>query len=80
MQIKLKYFGQIAEIMNSQESIIKLNKNEYSLFSIKYKLISEKPELKNIDFKLALNSSIVNEDIMLNNNDEISFFPPFAGG
>jgi molybdopterin converting factor small subunit len=80
MQIKLKYFGQIAEIMNSQESIIKLNKKESSLFSIKHKLISEQPELKDINFKLALNSSIVNEDIMLNNNDEISFFPPFAGG
>ncbi len=80
MQIKLKYFGQIAEIMDSQESIIRLNKNKSSLFSIKNKLISEQPKLKDINFKLALNSSIVNEDIMLNNNDEISFFPPFSGG
>jgi len=80
MQIKLKYFGQIAEIMNSQESILILKKGKNSLFSIKDKLISEQPKLKEIDFKLALNASLVNEDIMLNNNDEISFFPPFAGG
>lgn len=80
MQIKIKYFGQISEIMNAQESILKINKNEATLFSIKSKLISEQAKLKEIDFKLAINSRLVNEDVKLNNNDEISFFPPFAGG
>jgi molybdopterin converting factor small subunit len=33
-----------------------------------------------MNFKVAVNQSIVNADFKLNDNDEVALLPPFAGG
>ena len=80
MKINLKYFGQIAELMNCEHTSLYINEEINTLFKIRDKLILEHPKLRTVSFKIAVNSSLTQVDIKLKENDEISFFPPFSGG
>ena len=37
-------------------------------------------KLNVMNYKIAVNQTIVSSDLGLNNNDEIAILPPFAGG
>ena len=77
MHIKIKYFGQIAEVTKCDEEIISISKNLVSEL-IAY-LYIKYPELKNKSFKIAQNQELVSENIKLTGK-EIALLPPFAGG
>jgi molybdopterin synthase sulfur carrier subunit len=40
----------------------------------------EYPEMVHYNYRIAVNSEIVNEEPELRNMDEVAFMPPFAGG
>jgi len=77
MQLKIKYFGLLAEVTNCQEEYVNSSlssvKDLLDLLYIKY------PELKNKDFQVAQNNTIVTLGNKLENT-EIALLPPFAGG
>ncbi|WP_242135163.1 MoaD/ThiS family protein [Aestuariivivens marinum] len=77
MHIKIKYFGQIAEVTKCDEEIISLSKNLVS--ELIAHLYIKYPELKNKSFKIAQNQELVSENIKLTGK-EIALLPPFAGG
>lgn len=75
MILRLKYFGIVAEIMDK----------ETEEFNFNFKTVSElkksyNNQLKNINYKVAVNYNLVEEDYQLNENDEVALLPPFAGG
>jgi molybdopterin converting factor small subunit len=37
-------------------------------------------EIVNYNFRIAVNSKIINEDPLLRQGDKLAFLPPFAGG
>ena len=77
MQIKIKYFGLLTEITNCQEEYVTdslLTVNE--LLDLLFK---KYPELKEKDFQVAQNNSIVAQGTKLDNT-EIALLPPFSGG
>ncbi|UTW66543.1 MoaD/ThiS family protein [bacterium SCSIO 12643] len=79
MKIKILYFGAIAEIMQKTAEELEVGKKTY-LYELKDKLESFNKKLKEMNFALAVNQKMTQQNIELQNGDEIAFFPPFAGG
>lgn len=79
MKIKILYFGAIAEIMQKTAEELEVGKKTY-LYELKDKLESFNKKLKEMNFALAVNQKMTQQDMELQNGDEIAFFPPFAGG
>ena len=79
MQITLKYFGKIAEIVGSHESIDNSLAN-LPIRDFKDKIEKVYPRLKTISYKIALNQNLVEASTIINNGDELALLPPFAGG
>ncbi|GAB4278208.1 MAG: hypothetical protein Kow0068_01710 [Marinilabiliales bacterium] len=77
MKIKLYVFGKIYDIIQSDCIILKNISNLNELFEYLY---SEYPELKNINFQVSVNKTIVKEKFDFKDGDEVALLPPFAGG
>lgn len=75
--LKLKYFGMIAEATGKVEEDFSCVKN---LSDLTIKLELKYPKLKELNYKFAVNQSLVPNDIIIKDNDEIALLPPFAGG
>ena len=78
MTLKIKYFGMAAEASaRSQEEL----ENQYTnIKELKTALSTKYPKLASINFKMAVNHSLVGENYSLTGNEEIALLPPFAGG
>lgn len=78
MNIKLKYFGMIAEAIGSGEEAIEFEGNTVGELDA---LIRDRHDaIKDMNYKIAVNQSLVDNSFDINNNDEIALLPPFAGG
>ena len=77
MSIQIKIFGQLAEIVGSNELKLELVADTNS---IKTKIISDFPKLENYPFVIAVNKIIVNQNQKINTGDVVALLPPFAGG
>lgn len=80
MMVTVKYFGAVTDITKKKEEQLALNAALNSLNSIQKTLEEQYPELRNINYRFAVNQSIPSEDVALNDQDEIALLPPFAGG
>ncbi len=45
-----------------------------------HRIQDEFPEMVHYDYRIAVNSEMVNEDPELKDMDEVALMPPFAGG
>ncbi|NQX84575.1 MAG: MoaD/ThiS family protein [Flavobacteriaceae bacterium] len=77
MNLKVKYFGLIAEITNCSEETIPFSKHTVAEFLDL--IFSKYPALKNKDFKVAQNMQLVNIETKIS-SAEIALLPPFSGG
>ena len=80
MQIHLKFYGEIADIMKTSEQTISINSKKYTITQLKNKLFSSSEKLQSMEVKIAINNNLSEQTSELENNDEVSFLPPFAGG
>lgn len=80
MQIKLFYFGMIAEAINKTSEEIMFSHNELTVNHLKDKLEERSPKLKEYSYKIAVNQTLVEGTYKIKENDEIALLPPFAGG
>ena len=79
MTIRFRYFGQIAELVGKEEELKELSEGT-TVQEVEMALVSTY-KLEDIYYRIALNQRIEeNKEIALNNNDEVAFMPPFAGG
>jgi len=77
MQINIKYFGQIAEVIKVQEEQIECSGSHISeLLAVLY---LKYEALKTKDFQVAQNQELVSEHTELT-GETIALLPPFAGG
>ena len=77
MTITIKYYGMLAEITQCQEETIAFQPNTVeALLDDVYK---KYPKLKEIEFKIAQNNTIIPNNSLLIQN-ELALLPPFAGG
>lgn len=77
MKIKVLFFGVLAEVTQTMF----IHYSDVSSFSdLKHRIEDEFPEIVHYDFRIAVNSVLINDEPELKNNDEVAFMPPFAGG
>jgi molybdopterin converting factor small subunit len=79
LTVNIKYFGMIGEAAKKDDEVIKINE-QVSVEEIKNMILQKHPPLKKMDFQIALNLSIAAGSETVNDNDELAFLPPFAGG
>lgn len=80
MTITLKYFGLIADVTKTNEEVITIEKSDFSTKDLLENLTQKYPNLNENSFVIAVNKTVVTENLNLNNNDTIAILPPFAGG
>ncbi len=75
--MKIEIFGKLTDIISptfSPEFPVS-NKGLQELLIINY------PDLKGLDFKVAVNHQIINdENYILKEEDQVALLPPFSGG
>jgi len=78
MEINIKYFGMLAEIIGKAEEKVQFTNSEsvdlIAFFKEKY------PSIHNINFQVAVNQEINNSITDIDTVTEIALLPPFAGG
>lgn len=77
--LEVKYFGMIAEELKLSSEEIELKKNSSVAF-FKSELLKKYPALNKINFQIAVDKEIVNNEFMITKDCEIAVLPPFAGG
>jgi len=78
MTLIVKYFGMTAEASGKGEE--ELLEHYSTIRELKEALLVMYPKLKNINFKIAANQTLVNNDFDLIGNEEVALLPPFSGG
>ena len=79
MKITLKYYGEIAEILDKKEENLIIT-SPFSLNDLRFQFLSKSKKLNSLAIKIAVNNELIDHNISLKKNDVISFLPPFAGG
>jgi sulfur-carrier protein len=77
MKIKVLFFGVLSEITGTG---IKYYTDVKSVEHLRQRVADDYPEIVHYTFKISLNNDLINGDSELNNDDELAFLPPFAGG
>ncbi|OED39482.1 hypothetical protein AB832_04080 [Flavobacteriaceae bacterium (ex Bugula neritina AB1)] len=79
MELKVLYFGMIAEITKKREEILPV-REQCNLNELRDMLISKYQELGSLSFKIAIDKKISKDIIVLQSTNEIALLPPFSGG
>ena len=77
MNLKIKYFGLLAEVTKCNEETVEIS--ESTISEVLQILFNKYPSLKEKDFQVVQNNEIVSREIHITNN-EIALLPPFSGG
>ena len=85
--LKILFFGQLKEMVKTDSLDIELiqNGNEVNTVVKLRMLLQAKGDIWNECLAygkalVAVNQEMVNDDVVLNDADEIAFFPPVTGG
>ncbi|SHJ30570.1 MoaD/ThiS family protein [Aquimarina spongiae] len=78
MQLTIKYFGMIAEATTMPEEQLQIE--HCSVSELLEKLKIAHPKLNHMDFKVAVDQQLVQENYTITKEAEIALLPPFAGG
>ena len=79
MVVKVNYFGMIAEWKSGNREQLNVPENA-TLKEFQDILVNNCPELSGISYSIAINNHMAKENVILQPYDDISVFPPFAGG
>lgn len=77
MEIKVLFFGILSEVAGTG---FKHYSGAKSLSDLKMRITDDFPEIVHYNYRIAVNSQIVEEEHPLSEGDEVAFLPPFAGG
>lgn len=80
MELTLKYFGMIADITQKKEEVFFMDNDSVSLEILKSKIEIDYPKILDVNYSVAINKKFANCDTELEDQDEVAFMPPFAGG
>jgi molybdopterin synthase sulfur carrier subunit len=77
MEVKVLFFGVLTDVAGTN---IKIYNGVKSLPDLKLRISDDFPEIVHYDFRISVNNTIVENDPVLKDGDEIALMPPFAGG
>ncbi len=78
MALTIKYFGMLAEATQCNEESMEIT--GFNVKELKDTLLKQYPDLKNKNFKIAVNHTLVDDKTTITNHAEVALLPPFAGG
>ena len=79
MKINLKYFGMVSELTQSNEEVLEVA-SQLSTEDLSLILEEKYTNFNEIDFRFAVNESLINKSVELAENDTVAILPPFSGG
>ena len=79
MSLSITYFGMIAEATGSSSERLASEGNE-TVGKLRETLVSKYPTLSELEFKIAVDSNVVEDNEKLQDGALIALLPPFAGG
>ena len=77
MEIRVLFFGVLAEVAQTK---FRHYNDIISFGDLMHRIADEYPEIVHYNYRIAVNSEIVDGDPVLKELDEVAFLPPFAGG
>ncbi|WP_374444379.1 MoaD/ThiS family protein [Epilithonimonas sp.] len=77
--MKLKIFGKLTEIFNTDEYYFSLE-NNISIAELKLMLDKEFPRLKETTFLVAVDGLKADNNQLISDTSEIALLPPYSGG
>jgi molybdopterin converting factor small subunit len=77
MKVKVLFFGVLSEVTKTG---LKHYREVKTIKDLIFIIQDDFPEITNYNYYISLNNELVNNDPVLNDGDEISLMPPFAGG
>lgn len=77
MNIHVIFFGSLADLIGKSKLVVN---GCTDILSVKEKVISEYPQLKDCVFLISVNRKLVKNNLALEEGNEVAFLPPFAGG
>jgi len=77
MEINVLTFGQVADITSESSLKIPDVKNTDELIQL---LEKRYPALKSIQYSIAVNKKMIQENKVLHHEDTVAILPPFSGG
>ncbi len=77
MNITVLFFGVLAEVTQTS---IKHYRNVNSFGDLRLRIQDDFPEIIHYNYRVSVNSEIINSDPVLNDRDEVALLPPFTGG
>lgn len=81
--VKILYFASLSEQLNTREETLSLPAAIRTLAQLRHLLSERYPKgaaLTASNIRFAANHSLVNDNYLLADGDEIAFFPPVTGG
>ena len=79
MKVSVRYFGLIAESIGKTEEVFDLI-GDTTVQEFIDDISEIYPSLLDLDFKMAINNSLVDDSDLIENDSELALLPPFAGG
>lgn len=84
MNIHLLYFARLGEQLGQTRETITVDKSTITVKQLKKYLVSRnphwEPHLENNNVLCAANQIMANNDTIIENENEVAFFPPVTGG
>jgi sulfur-carrier protein len=77
MQVKVLFFGVLTEVTGTP---VRHYHDVKSTGDLRLRIEDDFPEIAHYNFRISLNSQILNDEAELKDGDEVAFMPPFAGG
>ncbi|HAX92385.1 MAG TPA: MoaD/ThiS family protein [Bacteroidales bacterium] len=77
MEINVLFFGVLADYAGVRR---KHYTGIESYSDLKHRIFDDYPGIEHYTYKIAVNKTIINNDPVLRDGDELAFMPPFAGG
>jgi len=77
MEIRVLFFGVLTDIAGTG---MKIYSGVKSFSDLKFRINDDFPEMVHYDFRISVNSTLIENEPTLNNGDEVALMPPFAGG
>ena len=78
MQIKLKYFGEVAELIKVKDEVLDVQTSNLNELTA---LVEKRYNINLQNFTCALNHKIISDkSVKIKDKDEIAFLSQFAGG
>lgn len=77
MEIDVLFFGVLADFTG-------VRRKHYtaieSYSDLKHRIFDDYPGIEHYTYRIAVNRTIIDEDPLLRDGDELALMPPFAGG